>query len=248
MQRVLNPGPRLGVGAGVIGLRTHDLGGTDFEPYLRMKRSFAEGLAAGIPDLHWRYQTPPDTEGVRPMQAKIDLREDPGIDGRRNFLLLAHHVGEDHLYTVGYLDHEHADMLSSELNIPYIGPPEAEYERILMRLKIDDLRAKADALEADLPAAGAPTGKEAATWKNAEERQAEQGWSDLKVAFDVEDTDAIWDAPSETWPTGWKLDETDSSGARYVAVFRVDHLPTANETRAVAAEIDKMEQAFTPSL
>lgn len=69
----------------------------------------------------------------------------------------------------------------------------------------------------------------------------DDGWCDLKVAFDAESDDALWDAPEAVWPSGWELSETDSSGARLVAVFRVDHLPTSDETRAVAAAIRSIE-------
>lgn len=64
--------------------------------------------------------------------------------------------------------------------------------------------------------------------------EIETAWCDLKIAFDVNDDEAIWDAPDDCWPAGWELNQTDASGARVVAVFRVDHLPTEDEARAVA--------------
>lgn len=247
MQRVFNPGPKLGAGAGVIGMRTHDLSGSDFEGYLRMPRRFAEGLTEGIPNLHWRYQTPPETTSVQPMHAKIGLREDPGLD-KRNFVLLAHKVGHDRLYTVGYLDKEQADELVRELDIPYVGPPEAEYVSIMTRLKVADLRARADALEASLQDPSAGTAPDVATDTAAGESHDDEGWSDLKVAFDADDTDAVWNAPADAWPDGWALNESDGSGARNVVIFRVDHLPTSDETRAVAAGIGKLDQSITPEI
>lgn len=53
-------------------------------------------------------------------------------------------------------------------------------------------------------------------------------WDDCKVAFGVEDSEAFERWMEETddgkglLPTGWSLCEIDGSGARYVAVFRVD--------------------------
>lgn len=38
------------------------------------------------------------------------------------------------------------------------------------------------------------------------------------------------------------------TGAPATAVVLVDHLPTLDETKAVAAEIDKIDRAFAPSL
>lgn len=65
-------------------------------------------------------------------------------------------------------------------------------------------------------------------------------WSDMKVAFGLDD-----DEPLDRWwgstarnkrklPPGWSLQEIDGSGARWVAVFRVeDRTPTVTDGRAV---------------
>jgi hypothetical protein len=63
-------------------------------------------------------------------------------------------------------------------------------------------------------------------------------WCDCKVAFDIEDGDALWswDA-SGVWPhlpEGWTLDGTDGSGARLVAIFRVETLLTIEDGERVA--------------
>ncbi|MDR9839408.1 hypothetical protein [Herbaspirillum huttiense] len=66
-------------------------------------------------------------------------------------------------------------------------------------------------------------------------------WSDMKVAFDVEDDDALWsarDAGKLVLPKGWNLIETDGSGARWVAIFRVEHAPTIEEGARVRSAID----------
>lgn len=76
----------------------------------------------------------------------------------------------------------------------------------------------------------------------------DEGWSDLKVSFDAEDEAPLWDAPLSTWPSGWELCETDASGARLVAVFRVNHLPTSSETRAVASAIRRISAGGRLSL
>jgi hypothetical protein len=69
-----------------------------------------------------------------------------------------------------------------------------------------------------------------------------EGWYALKIAFFVNDDEELWKLPASTWLEGWELTETDSSGARIVAVFDVDHLPTAAETKQIAAQIKKAEE------
>lgn len=71
-------------------------------------------------------------------------------------------------------------------------------------------------------------------------------WSDCKVAFDLNtDPDDFW-----TWydgegrhlmPRGWGLNETDGTGARYVAVFRVEVMPSAEDGATVAHLIKSFE-------
>lgn len=66
-------------------------------------------------------------------------------------------------------------------------------------------------------------------------------WSDLKVAFPIGDDDALWaasDAGRLTLPAGWELCETDGAGARNVAIFRVDGVPTIADGEAVLAAIE----------
>lgn len=59
-------------------------------------------------------------------------------------------------------------------------------------------------------------------------------WGDCKVVFDIEDDDSLWeDHPHIDWPRGWSLCETDGTGARLVAVFRVEVLPTIADGQRV---------------
>lgn len=66
-------------------------------------------------------------------------------------------------------------------------------------------------------------------------------WDDLKICFGIENPDRLWrthDKGKLTLPTGWKLNETGSSGAAgYVAIFRVDVLPTTADAYKVKAEL-----------
>ena len=65
-------------------------------------------------------------------------------------------------------------------------------------------------------------------------------WSDLKVAFPIGDDDALWaasDAGRLILPAGWELSETDGAGSRYVAIFRVDGVPSVADGEAVLAAI-----------
>lgn len=56
--------------------------------------------------------------------------------------------------------------------------------------------------------------------------QVEPPWDDLKVAYGIEDHDALWDwynhKGEDALPNGWELNEVDGSGARCVAIFRVN--------------------------
>lgn len=61
-------------------------------------------------------------------------------------------------------------------------------------------------------------------------------WDDCKIAFGVTaDVEDVWNIKPESLPSGWTLNETDSSGARLVAVFRVEGIPTAEDGTKVAA-------------
>jgi hypothetical protein len=67
-------------------------------------------------------------------------------------------------------------------------------------------------------------------------------WGDLKVAFACDDPDALWAADAAQklpLPEGWALNETDCSGARCVAIFRVDVLPTVADGEAVCRAISE---------
>lgn len=69
---------------------------------------------------------------------------------------------------------------------------------------------------------------------------AQAPWSDCKVAFGVDNPERLWRAVESgkaELPPGWELDETDCSGARCVAVFRVDGVPTVEDGRSVARAI-----------
>lgn len=68
----------------------------------------------------------------------------------------------------------------------------------------------------------------------------ETPWSDCKVAYGVDDADRVWQrlapergAPTAKLPDGWTLNETDCSGARCVAVFRVEGAPNIEDGTAV---------------
>lgn len=61
-------------------------------------------------------------------------------------------------------------------------------------------------------------------------------WSDMKVAFSADDDEAVWShfgiggSHLHLLPPGWSLNETNSSGARLVAVFRIEGvLPTISD-------------------
>lgn len=66
--------------------------------------------------------------------------------------------------------------------------------------------------------------------------EADLPWCDLKVAFDVDDAGRVLEADIDL-PDGWELMETNCSGTRCVAIFRVDGLPSARDGEKIAAAI-----------
>lgn len=65
-------------------------------------------------------------------------------------------------------------------------------------------------------------------------------WSDLKVAYDLNNPSRFWSAWERgkvALPEGWDFIESDCSGARCVAVFRVEGVPTVEDGYAVAAQL-----------
>jgi hypothetical protein len=72
---------------------------------------------------------------------------------------------------------------------------------------------------------------------------SELPWSDCKIAFGYEgyDPEDVWIAYGlngnalHKLPEGWRLCETDGAGARWVAVFRVECVPTVEDGKIVEA-------------
>lgn len=71
-------------------------------------------------------------------------------------------------------------------------------------------------------------------------------WDDLKVAFGVADDEAVWNwLDGGRLPIGWTLCETDGSGARCVAVFRVEgRMPTREAGMHVAELLSHVDARF----
>jgi hypothetical protein len=65
-------------------------------------------------------------------------------------------------------------------------------------------------------------------------------WDDCKVAFGIDNADPFDTDRPEPLPRGWKLNEVDGSGARWVAVFRVKGIPTAADGTAVKRWLRKI--------
>lgn len=69
-------------------------------------------------------------------------------------------------------------------------------------------------------------------------------WDDCKVAFGVEGestVESMW-YDNSMLPPGWSLDETDTSGARVVAVFRVEGRLTQKDGEAVERLLRSLEE------
>lgn len=83
-----------------------------------------------------------------------------------------------------------------------------------------------------------------------QENIVETPWDDLKIAFAIPlegDADNLWAADDNhlfELPLGWKLQETDGSGAsNYVAIFRVEGVvPTIEDGHIVAQIVDQFSR------
>ncbi len=72
----------------------------------------------------------------------------------------------------------------------------------------------------------------------------EMPWYDCKIAFSCFDTDKIWQVPLNLWPSGYLLDETTTEGARGIAVFTCNKIPTIEEGNLILKIIEQAEQMF----
>lgn len=71
-------------------------------------------------------------------------------------------------------------------------------------------------------------------------------WDDMKIAFGCDAIERLWaasDAGKLVLPDGWHLIETDCSGARCVAIFRVEGVPTVEAGQTVAAIVQRYGRA-----
>lgn len=74
-------------------------------------------------------------------------------------------------------------------------------------------------------------------------------WDDCKVAFSIDDDEALWKADLEgrmtskglKLPRGWSLNMIDGAGARWMAVFRVAGVPSVEAGKKVAAELKRVK-------
>ncbi len=91
-------------------------------------------------------------------------------------------------------------------------------------------------------------------------KRSAQPWDDCKVAFGIDDDQAVeklfYSGPPSGearhakklgLPSGWTLNEVDGAGARWVAVFRVRGVPTVRDGKRVV-EVLKRLGAMTGAL
>lgn len=84
--------------------------------------------------------------------------------------------------------------------------------------------------------------------KKRPSKRVSKPWDDCKVAFGIDDDQAVEKlfysgipsgesrhAKKLGLPPGWTLNEVDGAGARWVAVFRVDGVPTVADGKRVIA-------------
>ena len=70
---------------------------------------------------------------------------------------------------------------------------------------------------------------------NSQTSAPELPWDHCKVAFGIQTEERVWRLSEDRslLPPGWMLAETDGSGARWVAIFSVDTVPTAADGEKV---------------
>lgn len=67
-------------------------------------------------------------------------------------------------------------------------------------------------------------------------------WTDCKIAFEINDDTKLWelfDNKELNLPRGCELVETDCSGGRIVAIFRIDNLLTISIGTKIEKELQK---------
>lgn len=130
-----------------IVLRSHDLGGTDYEHVARLTMVEAEGVASsGIIHFLYDHDIPED---IVPARLSIKLREDPQPNVRL-WKLSCQIEGQDPR-TVGYLsDSIMRNLMDCSVDIDFPdGPPDwTAHQDLQTRLIVQDMRQKADDLEA----------------------------------------------------------------------------------------------------
>lgn len=78
----------------------------------------------------------------------------------------------------------------------------------------------------------------------------ESPWDDCKVAFSIDDDRPLWRRYDDSrltadLPADWSLCEVDGSGARLVAVFRIERIPSAEDGRKVLSMLRRIRAIFT---
>lgn len=73
----------------------------------------------------------------------------------------------------------------------------------------------------------------------------EPPWHDCKVAFSVDDDRVLWRRYDDgcltaEMPAGWSLCEVDGTGARLVAIFRIEGTPSAEDGRKVLSMLRRI--------
>lgn len=73
----------------------------------------------------------------------------------------------------------------------------------------------------------------------------EAPWNDCKVAYGIDEDRVLWRRFDDgrlaaDLPAGWSLTEVDGAGARLVAVFRIDGIPSAEDGKKVLSMLRRI--------
>jgi len=130
-------------------LRSHDLGETDYHHLATLTMEQGQGLTLGPQPVSWLYDKPVRTD-VDPGEIRIHLRRDAEADQAMWDLQFVREKGSDRIC---YVNDDVVGMLMTELGKDAFEDCDAdmrEHGRMKKRFRIENLRAEADALEAEL--------------------------------------------------------------------------------------------------
>jgi hypothetical protein len=138
-------------------IRNHDLSGTDYEHVARMTPEQAKSVLAGtkhvpgVSRISSHMGNDEDLYGIKPARLLISMRPDVGLEVR-NWMMTYEQEGKIPA-TVGYLRTDtvrQIQAMKGDVDFEEGGPSFDDLENLVDQLRIDDLRNRADTMQAQL--------------------------------------------------------------------------------------------------